>query len=318
MLWCIKKCNFCYSKNVVKKGKQSGKQRFLCRSCGKQFQSKHRKTKFQNKLWNEYVHGKQTAAELGRKYGRCRQWISSQLNEINVDDRKVVDIIPQSIVIVADATFFSRSYGILRFRDPHSKINLIWKEVYSETPGQYEQLKLELESRGFHIKAAVLDGKKGVRTVFSGMPVQMCQFHQVAIINRYLTSRPILEAGKELRRITLQLVKSTEKEFTELLNDWHIKWQIFLREKTINPITGKWHYTHKRIRSAHRSLKTNLPYLFTYQRYSELNIPNTCNSIDGSNTTLKNLLRIHRGMNRKNRYKMICQILGNSYPKKLT
>ena len=157
----------------------------------------------------------------------------------------------------------------------------------------------------------ILNGKRGVRQVFPGIPAQMCQFHQVAIINRYLTRRPILEAGKELRRIALQLTVSTEKEFTELLNSWHIKWQTFLKEKTVNPFTDKWCYTHKRIRSAHRSLKTNLPYLFTYQKYPELNIPNTCNSLDGSNTTLKNLIRIHRGINQRNRYRMVCQILKN-------
>jgi hypothetical protein len=303
---------------VVKKGKQSGRQRFLCRSCNKQFQSKTRKKRLQQKLWKEYVHGKQTADELGKKYGKCRQWISGQLSEINVDERKVIDIIPRSIVVVADATFFTRSYGILRFRDPNSKINLIWKEIHSETPGQYEQLKLELERQGYCIKAAVLDGKRGVRNVFGGIPVQMCQFHQVAIVNRYLTTRPILEAGKELRQIALRLTKSNEKEFTKRLDNWHDKWQNFLKEKTTNIFTNRWCYTHRRIRSAYRSLKTNLPYLFIFQKYPELKIPNTCNSIDGSNTTLKNLLRIHRGMNRKNRYKMICQILGNSYPKKLT
>lgn len=185
-------------------------------------------------------------------------------------------------------------------------------------PGQYDHLRLKFEEQGYHIKAAVLDGKRGVRNVFSDIPVQMCQFHQAAIINRYLTTRPILEAGKELRQIALQLTKLNEKDFTKLLDNWHVKWQKFLKEKTTNPFTNRWHYTHKRIRSAYRSLKTNLPFLFTYQKYPELNIPNTCNSIDGSNTTLKNLLRIHRGMNRANRYKMICQILGNSYPKKLT
>ena len=231
------------------------------------------------------------------------------MNNISINDKRIVNINPQPIIIVADATFFSRSYGVLIFREPNLKKNIIWKEIYSETPGQYEQLKTELERLGFSIEAVILDGKRGVRRVFSGIPAQMCQFHQVAIINRYLTRRPILEAGKELRRIVLQLTTSTEKEFTELLDGWHIKWQAFLKERTVNPFTDKWHYTHKRIRSAHRSLKTNLPFLFTYQKYPELNIPNTCNSLDGSNTTLKNLIRIHRGINQQNRYKMICQIL---------
>jgi len=73
-----------------------------------------------------------------------------------------------------------------------------------------------VESQGFDIIAVVLDGKMGVRNVFSGIPVQMCQFHQVAIVIRYLTRKPILEAGKELRIITLQLTRSNEKEFTKL------------------------------------------------------------------------------------------------------
>lgn len=299
---------------MVKKGKQSGVQRFLCRDCGKQFQSKRRKSKLQNKLWRDYVSGKQTATELGNKYGKCRQWISRQLSNIAVDDEIAGDIIPQPIVVVADATFFSRSYGVLRFREPNLKRNLIWKEIHSETPGQYEQLKLGLENRGFQIKAAVLDGKMGVRDSFYGIPVQMCQFHQVAIVIRYLTNRPILPAGIELRQIALRLARSNEKEFSELLDGWDIKWQEFLKEKTENPLTGKWCFTHRRIRSAFRSLKTNFPYLFTYLKYPELKIPNTCNSIDGSNTTLKNLLRIHRGINEQNRYKMICQILNNPYP----
>jgi hypothetical protein len=234
------------------------------------------------------------------------------LNEIIADDNRIINISPRSIIVVADTTFFTRDYGITIFREPNLKKNLIWKEVYSETPGQYDQLRNRLECLGFNIKAVVLDGKRGVRQVFTGIPIQMCQFHQVAIIIRYLTRNPILKAGQELRKITLRLTASTEDEFIKLLNAWHKRWYEFLKEKTTNPVTGKWHYTHKRLRSAYRSLNTNLPHLFIYQKYPELIIPNTCNSLDGSLTTLKNLLRIHRGMNRENRYKMICQILKNN------
>ena len=231
------------------------------------------------------------------------------MNDINVDDQEIINIIPQSIVVVADTTFFKRSYGITIFREPNLKKYLIWKQVHSETPGQYAQLKNELECLGFKINAVVLDGKRGVRQVFYGIPTQMCQFHQVAIVNRYLTRKPKLEASIELRRIVLSLTDSNEKEFSKRLNNWDNKWHEFSKERTINPFTGKWFYAHKRVRSAFRSLKTNLPYLFTYQKYPKLNMPNTCNSIDGSFTTLKNLIRAHRGISRENRYKMICQIL---------
>lgn len=231
------------------------------------------------------------------------------MNDINVDDKNIINIRPQSIVVVADTTFFTRSYGITVFREPNLKKNLVWQEASLESPLQYGYLKNQLENSGFVIKAVVLDGKRGIRQVFSGIPAQMCQFHQIAIVNRYLTRRPKLEASIELRKIALALTTSNEQEFVKLLNDWHNKWKDFLKERTTNIFSNKWCYTHKRIRSAYRSLKTNLPYLFTYQKYPELNIPNTCNSIDGSFTTLKNLLRIHRGMNKGNRYKMICKIL---------
>lgn len=236
------------------------------------------------------------------------------MNQVNVDDQKIININPKSIVIAVDATFFGRSYGVIVFREPNLKKNLIWQEVISESPGTYLDLKLILDNLGFSIKAVVLDGKRGIRQVFSDIPVQMCQFHQIAIVNRYLTRRPKLIPGIQLRKITLSLTTTNEQEFSKLLNNWHQQWRSFLKEKTFN-LNGQWFYTHKRLRSAYRSLKTNLPYLFTYQKYPELKIPNTTNSLDGSFTSLKNLLRIHRGMNKVNRYKMICQILKNTNPK---
>jgi hypothetical protein len=232
-----------------------------------------------------------------------------QLKKINVDDDQIINISPRSIVVAADATFFSWAEGLLIFREPNLKQNLIWKEIHTETSGQYQQLKLELESQGFAICAVVLDGRPGVREIFNNRPVQMCHFHQVAIVRRYLTGRPKLEAAQELMIIARQLTRSNEKYFSELLAAWHSQWQAFLKERTINPFTGRWFYTHKRLRAAYRSLKNNLPYLFTYQKYPELNIPNTTNSLDGYITTLKNHIRIHRGIQPEKRTKIINQIL---------
>ncbi len=41
--------------------------------------------------------------------------------------------------------------------------------------------------------AAVIDGRKGGKEVFSDVPVQMCQYHQLMILRRYLTMNPRLE-----------------------------------------------------------------------------------------------------------------------------
>lgn len=211
---------------------------------------------------------------------------------------------------MADVTFWSREYGVLVVRAADLKQNLCWLEVKTETAAAYREARAMLEELGYRFAAMVLDGKRGIKEVFSGIPIQHCQFHQIKTINHYLTRRPKLQAAIELRTIALALTKVNEAYFTVLLNQWYEKWNDFLKERTISSENPKrWFYTHKRIRSAYRSLKTNLPYLFTYQKYPELNIPNTTNSLDGTFSHLKQLLNTHRGLKRERRWKLIQEIL---------
>lgn len=211
---------------------------------------------------------------------------------------------------MADVTFFGQAYGFIVFRSPKLKRNLYHKLIPYETIFEYQLGRISVENQGFKIKAIVLDGKPGVRNLFLDIPVQMCHFHQKKIIQRYLTLSPILEAGIELKKITDTLCNTNKEEFTKKLEDWYKRWEIFLKERTADPITNRWHYTHRRIRSAYYSLNKNLPYLFTYQKYPELNIPNTTNSLDGSFASLKELVRVHRGHNQYLKKKIIEEILG--------
>ena len=214
-----------------------------------------------------------------------------------------------------DCVFFRRSSGYLVVRDAHNSSNVYWSEIQSETIDEYQCARDTLEGQGFSFKAIVIDGRAGVRKLFADLPVQMCHFHQKAIITRYLTRRPKLEAGKELREIVHALCKTNEQMFTDAIDKWHEKWNGFLKERTVDPITGRWHYTHKRLRSAYHSLKSNLPYLFTYQKYPELNIPNTTNSLDGSFAHLKGLIQIHRGLKIDLKRKLVLSILQNRHKK---
>ena len=67
-------------------------------------------------------------------------------------------------------------------------------------------------------------------------PVQMCQFHQVQIVTRYITKKPKLEANIELRELTLLLTKTDKESFTFWLEEWHEKYRDFLNKTSINPI----------------------------------------------------------------------------------
>lgn len=246
---------------------------------------------------------------MAESEGRSIRWIRNQLDRFESASRKIP---PQSIVIVVDTTFWGRGYGVCVFRSPTLKRNLWWREVVIETPEIYATGLTELQAQGWIIEGAVIDGKRGVDRVFAGLPVQICQFHQMKTVTRYLTRKPQTRAGQELRSIALGLTKRTETEFTVQLKSWYENWRNFLNERTPCPCCkpNRWPYTHRKLRAAHRSLLNNLPYLFTYQRYPELNIPNTTNCLDGMFSQIKNRLAVHRGLRRDRRYKLIGEILG--------
>lgn len=209
-----------------------------------------------------------------------------------------------------DTTYWRRgSFGVMLFKDAITGENLLKYYVKYETNSLYLQGIEELQKMGFDILAIVCDGRKGLIQLFKNIPVQMCQFHQSAIIRRYLTKKPKLKASQELTEL-VDMLKSTDREsFQGGLDDWFEKWKSFFNERTTNIETGKSHYTHKKLRSSYNSLKRNLPWLFTWYDHYELKIPNTPNAIDGHFSDLKKKLRCHNGMNEKRKKRFIDEFL---------
>lgn len=159
------------------------------------------------------------------------------------------------------------------------------------------------------MRAVVLDGRTGIPRVFEGLPVQICQFHQLQIVKRKLTLRPETEAGQTLLAMGFSISKKTEAILACELQEWFKKYGSFINEKTYILGTRRWRYTHRRVRSAYNSLKRNLPFLYTYQKYPDLRIPNTTNSLDGYWSRLKNLLSAHRGKSSEHKRKIVTEIL---------
>ena len=285
-------------------------QRYKCNDCKKRFRSKRRNKQQSKKLWNEYTRGKQTLSELGEKYGRSYKWVRKQLDTHEVSEPD--DIPPQPTVIVPDTTFWGRHYGVTVFRSWNLRRNLWWTEVESERMVHYTYGRKILEERGWTFTAAVIDGRRGLATVFKDIPVQVCHFHQLKTVTKYLTRRPRTDAGQELRTLALTLTNTNEEVFTKKLLVWEKKWHNFYTEKTYVMGTKHWYYTHKSVRSAYMSLKRNLPHLFIYQTYPELIIPNTTNTIDGYFASVKKKVAAHHGLRRDRRYKVICELLKKS------
>ena len=190
------------------------------------------------------------------------------------------------------------------FKDSISGTILFKQYVKQETNKLYLEGLTEIIRRGVKIQAIICDGRRGLLQLLPTVPVQMCNFHQVAIIRRYLTKNPKMQASKDLWELTLLLVRTDKESFEGLLSEWFLKWETFLNERKLDE-KGKNRYTHRNLRSAYRSLKTNLPWLFIWYDNIELNIPNTTNSIDGHFAGLKNKLRNHNGLSLKRKQKFI-------------
>lgn len=207
-----------------------------------------------------------------------------------------------------DTTYFGRKLGVMVFKDSLSGQILLKQYVKQETNKLYLSGIEQIAKRGIKIQAIICDGRKGLLTLFEDLPIQMCNFHQVAIIRRYLTKKPKMQASKELWEHVLLLAKTDKESFEGGLVAWHTKWSVFLNERKIDS-NGKNRYVHKKLRSAYRSLKTNLPWLFTWYDNMDLNIPNTTNAIDGHFSDLKNKLRNHNGLSIERKKKLIDEFL---------
>lgn len=277
---------------------------YKCYVCKKQFLGGNRINI--TELWEEYSKGKQTYKQLAKKYNCSKRTIQRKIDlHLVILPKKQ----PRKIIVLMDTTYWGRNFGVMLFKDAITKENLLKYYVKSETNVLYLQGINALKKRGFDVLAIVCDGRRGLFQLFDNIPIQMCQFHQVAIIRRYITKNPKLPASIELKEL-VAMMKMTDKEsFEGGLDLWYIKWKSFLNERTYNPITGKSYYTHKRLRSAYRSLKTNLKWLFTWYDYLELNIPNTTNAIDGHFSDLKNKLRNHNGLSKARKRKFIDEFL---------
>lgn len=203
------------------------------------------------------------------------------------------EIVPQQVVLVIDAFFWRRGDGVMVFRAANLKRNLLWFPVASENVNHYLYGVGLLQQAGWQVTGFTVDGRKGVITALESIaPVQYCQFHQKQTVRQYLTKRPKHQAAQELKVIADLLAVTDRQSFETWLQAWYDQQQDLLKERTYHE-SGKWSYTHRRLRSTYFSLKHHLPWLFTYHEHAQL--PNTTNTLDGSISHLRTLHRVHRG-----------------------
>ena len=187
---------------MSKYGYQKGNQRYKCASCLKVFIV--RDSIHPQDIWQEYTEGKQTYAQLAKKYNCSIKSIQRKIDTVKIELKTTF---PSVVNLLFDTTYFGRKFGVMVFKDSITSTILYTQFVKSETIEQYLKGVEVIIQRGISIQSVICDGKKGIMQAFPTIPVQMCQFHQVAIMRRYLTKRPKMQPSIELWKISQLLTK---------------------------------------------------------------------------------------------------------------
>ena len=283
---------------------------YKCKDCNKQFIGGKRRDKSQ--VITDYVEGKQTLVQLSAKYN-----VSERTIRRDLEGMRFVHSVAKykEVTVQLDTTYWGRNFGLMVIKDVLRNKVLWHKYVRSETIAQYIEGISWLKSQGFKIYGAVIDGMRGLAQALYPIPVQMCQFHQILITRRYLTQDPDLEASIELLDLVKSITRMDKESFIGAFNVWYEKYKDVLNErvndKRIKRCTPP--YMRPKLRSAHLSLRRNMPLLWTFYDHPEMGLPNTNNAIEGLFSDIKSKLRVHRGISKDNRKKLLDEYIMRHY-----
>ncbi|MDP2631386.1 MAG: hypothetical protein Q8P30_01300 [Candidatus Uhrbacteria bacterium] len=219
---------------------------------------------------------------------------------------------PRPIHLIVDATYFGerkegRSWCVIDARDPVKKENLIWSFEDTETTSGYLYIREALEALGYTILSVTADGFSGIKTAFYGIPYQMCQVYMERLVIQGTTRNPQTEAGQVLLALVKTLHCTDSYTFHIRFKKYIERYQDFLNEKTVHPLTDERSWTHEDLRRAVHRLARHKRYLFIFEHNK--NIPKTTNSLEGHFGHIKKLIRTHHGVNKENTQKILNTIL---------
>ena len=101
------------------------------------------------------------------------------LDKSHIIQRKEISC---TAVVIMDTTYFGRGFGVMVFKNSLDGVVLYKQYVRYETNALYLAGISEISRRGINIQAIVCDGRQGLFGLFGAVPVQMCQFHQIQIV----------------------------------------------------------------------------------------------------------------------------------------
>jgi AraC-like DNA-binding protein len=314
VLWILqkKRCWACGSLDVIKWGKQLGKQRYKCKSCTVLFTATNKGVSVANRfIWfREWVIGRQTIAQICKASGYSERTLKRYFDRY-LSEAPVFKVKPSERVnLLIDATYFSNNLCLVLYRDNTIK----YTQLYRLTDGEwYDEIKEDLQNlidMGVQIESITCDGHKSllkaIRKVCKHVILQRCLVHIQLLGRIWLTMRPKSQASSDLRIIInkLHTIKTHDQRdyWIVSLVRWHLQYEDYIKEKSYSQ-TGNYWYKHKMLRRSFTVIRRVLPNMFHYLDNNK--IPKSTNGLESFFGHLKSHITVHRGLSKLHRRNFI-------------
>ena len=111
------------------------------------------------------------------------------------------------------------------------------------------------------------------------------------------------------------MTETDKDSFKGMFNEWYEKYKDVINERVHDKRFKRKTppYMRPKLRSACLSLIRNMPILWTFYDHPETGLPNTNNALEGIFTDLKTKLRVHSGIRRDFRKKIIDEYIKRHY-----
>ena len=263
-------------------------------------------------IWfKKWVIKRRTIEDLSKESSYSQRTLKRLFNQYLSKPPKLSVYPSEKVNLIIDGTYFKNGLCLVLYRDYHIKFTQLYRLSTGEHYTEIKEDLTNLLSLGVQIESITCDGHrsiiKAVKEILPNILMQRCLVHIQRDCRIWLTKNPQSQAGYELKKVVSKLhLINNHKELSFWLLDlhnWFIKFREYINEKSYNPETNRYWFTHKMVRRSFMTIKRALPDMFHY--LDNPNIPKSSNSIESFFAHMKGHLNIHRGLSYNHRKQFI-------------
>ena len=290
---------FCYQMGYKKR-----ELRYRCKSCGLMFFWRNDHKKIDNRFgwFVKWIMDRRVYRTLASEMQMSGKSISRLFKIYLAKAPQIVVKSKSKVHLLIDGSYLPNGLCLILYYDHDIRYVQLYRTAKQEKFREiYQDLKA-LKVLGVEVYSVTCDGHKSilkaVAKVYPNALIQRCLVHVKRQSRAYLSSKPKLQASKELLSLSQQLtyIKTREQCSWWLLSlhNWYQTHMDTLIEESINPQTGKYWFTHDGLHKAYTLIYQAMPHLFTY--LDDLEIPSTTNRLESYFKHLKAKLLLHSGL----------------------